>query len=175
MRFEEDFLLRLCKPEEAERDAPILAPLVRALALEEGVVPPPDVAKLTDLIYALLTSGFSEFLVAEVQGEPVGCLQVNYRLSTWAAGPYAHIEDVYVRDDVRSLGIGRKMLDYACHRADARGCVFAEIDVRPDNAQALRVYERMGFDPQSVQVLRCDLPRVGRCDGHTHTEEEAEQ
>ncbi len=174
MRFEEDFLIRLCQPEEAETDAPLLAPLVQSLAREEGAQPP-DGSKLSDLIYALLTSGFSEFLVAEVKGEPAGCLQINYRLSTWAAGPYAHIEDVYVREDVRSLGIGRKMLDYACHRANARGCGFVEMDVRPDNARALRLYERMGFDVKPVQILRCALPRVGRCDGHTHSEEEAEQ
>lgn len=170
MRFEEEYMIRLCKPEDAETDVAVIAPFIQEMARDAGH-PAPDDAALRDLLYSLLSTGFSEFLVAEVKNQPVGCLQINYRLSTWAAAPYAFIEDLYVQPDAQSLGIGRSMLDYACHRALARGCAYAELDTTPDNEKAIRLYKRMGFEQRPHILMRTALPRKGSCSGHSHEHE----
>lgn len=168
MKFEEDYLIRLCKPEDAETDAPIIAPLVQEMIGEEGTHYHPEQAPLTDLIYSLLSTGFSEFVVAEVKDQPVGYLHLNYRLSTRAASPYGAIDEVYVQMPARSLGIERSMLDYACQRAHARGCAYVEMTMRSNRADGLRLYEQMGFERKTDMLLHCTLPRRGTCTGHEH-------
>jgi ribosomal protein S18 acetylase RimI-like enzyme len=141
--FETEFVVRLVGPE----DAPILVPLIRALAEEEGATPP-DPDDLEELLVALLTTGFSDFVVAERgpnEDEVVGCIQINYRLSTWAAAPYAYLEDFYLVPAARAQGIGTKLLDYACQRAEGRGCTSMQLDVREANKAAARLYARYGF------------------------------
>ena len=141
--FETAFVVRLVEPE----DAPILVPLIRALAEEEGAIPP-DSESLEAVLVAMLTTGFSDFVVAERgpnEDEVVGCIQINYRLSTWAAAPYAYFEDFYLVPAARGQGIGTKLLDYACQRAEGKGCSAMHLDVRTANKAATRLYARYGF------------------------------
>ncbi len=153
MHFEELFRVRLCHPE----DAPLLAPLIAALALEEGVDPAePDA--IETVVGALLESGASDFLLALVEDRPVGCLQIAYRLSTWQAAPYAYLEDFYLAPEARAKGIGTKMLDYALQRAEGQRADQLLLDVRVANRAARRLYERFGFGDTENMIMRRPLP-----------------
>src|ERR1051325_8747379 len=114
-------------------DAAALSPLVRALAVEEGYAHPPDVIELTPLIAGLINDGSSDFFFATRHGETVGCLQVNYRRSTWATARYGYIEDFYLLPSARAQGIGTALMTTACDYARAVGCAYVELDVRPEN------------------------------------------
>lgn len=175
MKFVEDYCIRLCKPEDAETDAAILAPLIQAYTQQFEIHQIPDTQSLTDLVFSLLSTGFSEFVIAEIENKPVGCLQINYRLSTREAVPYAFIDDVYVESNPHTSGITRSMVDYACQRADARGCAYVDVDILPDDTRSKKFYERMGFDRYPGERFRCRMPRQGRCGSHTHTHEEEEE
>jgi GNAT superfamily N-acetyltransferase len=172
MKFEELYLVRLCKPEDAENDASLLAHLLHENITEQGIETPPDIQSLNDVIYSLLATGFSEFLVAEVQNEPVGCLQINYRLSAREATPYGCLDDMYVRTGEQKQEIARSMVDYACQRAEARGCAYIETRMHSDATQALKLYTHMGFDHIPQTLLHCRIPRQGRCTGHSHSHKE---
>lgn len=153
MQFEELFTIRLCHPE----DAPLLAPLIHALALEEGVEPA-ELDGIETVVSALLQSGASDFLLATVEGRPAGCLQIAYRLSTWYAAPYAYIEDFYLAPEARARGIGTKMLDYALQRADGQRSNHIALDLRADNRAAQRLYSRFGFSDSGSLRLKRPLP-----------------
>lgn len=165
--FETDFVVRLISSPE---DAPILVPLIRALAEAEGAAPP-DPQALEDVLVAMLSTGFSDFVVAErgpAEDEVVGCIQINYRLSTWAAAPYAYLEDFYLVPSARGQGIGTKLLDYACQRAEGRGCTSIQLDVRDGNKGAARLYARYGFKVTSSTIWKRELPMA--CDVHSEDE-----
>jgi ribosomal protein S18 acetylase RimI-like enzyme len=153
MRFEELFRIRLCHKE----DAPVLAPLVRALAIEEGAEAA-GVDEIETVISALLQSGVSDFLLATIAERPVGCLQIAYRLSTWEAAPYAYVEDFYLAPEARARGIGTKMLDYALQRAEGQRSAFMSLDVRTENRAAQRLYARFGFKESGSILLKRPLP-----------------
>src|SRR5919199_5449728 len=106
MQFEELFTIHLCHPE----DASLLAPLVQALAAEEGEEPA-DLESIENVIAALLESGASDFLIATIAGRPTGCLQIAYRLSTWQAAPFASVGGFYLAPGARPRGIGTKTSD----------------------------------------------------------------
>lgn len=153
MHFEERFTIRLCHPE----DAPLLAPLVRALAIEEGAEAA-DVDAIEIVVSALLQSGVSDFLLATIADRPVGCLQIAYRLSTWIATPYAYVEDFYLAPEARANGIGTKMLDYALQRAEGQRAATIALDVRTENRRAQRLYSRFGFVDSGSMLMKRELP-----------------
>lgn len=145
--------IRLCEPE----DTPVIVPLIQAQVAAAGrQAPDPDV--LAELIQALLVSHFSDFLLAELEGQPLGVLQINYRLSTWEVAPYAVIEDFYLAPGIRGKGAGTRMLDYACARAEARGSRFVLAALHPNERAARRLYEQFGFTATTMDLWRHELP-----------------
>ena len=147
------FVIRLCEPE----DTPQIVPLIQAQVAASGRrAPDPDV--LAELVHALLISQFSDFLLAEVDGRPLGVLQINYRLSTWEVAPYAVIEDFYLAPELRGRGAGTRMLEYACSRAEARRSQFIQTALRPQDRAARRLYEQFGFTATTQELWRHMLP-----------------
>src|SRR5215207_138973 len=147
------FTIRLCDPDDTMR----IVPLIQAQVAATGrYAPDPD--KLAELVHALLISQFSDFLLAEVAGQALGILQINYRLSTWEVAPYAVIEDFYLAPQLRGQGVGTRMLDYACGRAEARGSTFVEAALHPEDRAARRLYQQFGFLDTPRSVWRRDLP-----------------
>ena len=147
------FTIRLCDPDDTMR----IVPLIQAQVAASGrYAPDPD--QLAELVHALLISQFSDFLLAEIDGQAFGVLQINYRLSTWEAAPYAVIEDFYLVPQLRGQGAGPRMLDYACARAEARGSAFVEASLRPEDRAARRLYQQFGFVDTSGSLWRRGLP-----------------
>src|SRR5215210_4002678 len=147
------FTIRLCEPE----DTPKIVPMIQAQVAASGrYAPDPDA--LAELVEALLVSQFSDFLLAEVDGQALGVLQINYRLSTWEVAPYAVIEDFYLAPELRGRGAGTRMLDYACARAEARGSQFIQTLLRPHERAAQRLYQQFGFSTTPHELWHHMLP-----------------
>jgi GNAT superfamily N-acetyltransferase len=147
------FTIRLCEPDDTIR----IVPLIQAQVAASGrYAPDPD--RLAELVHALLISQFSDFLLAEVDGQALGVMQINYRLSTWEVAPYAVIEDFYLVPQLRGQGVGSRMLDYACGRAEGRGSTFVEAALHLGDRAAARLYQQFGFLDTPRSVWRRDLP-----------------
>ncbi len=88
------------------------------------------------------------YLVAEAEGALVGCLQftVIHGLSRKGASR-AQIEGVRVHADHRGRGIGEALFEAAFERAAAVGCNLVQLTTDRRRADALRFYERLGFEP----------------------------
>ena len=93
------------------------------------------------------------YLVAEaaedrVGGTLVGCLQftVIHGLSRKGASR-AQIEGVRVHADHRGQGIGEALFEVAFARAAAAGCNLVQLTTDRNRTDALRFYERLGFEP----------------------------
>lgn len=141
----------------SDTDAVILAPLVRALAVEEGYGRPPDLQKLSPLIATLINEGASDFFLATLPDQAVGCLQLNYRRSTWSTARYGYIEDFYLLPHARSQGIGTALIEAACTHARAVACAYVDLDVRAENSAAQRLYTRLGFARGTSEIWRRPL------------------
>ncbi len=87
------------------------------------------------------------YLVAEAGGEVVGCLQftVIHGLSRKGASR-AQIESVRVHASHRGRGIGEALFEAAFERANAADCTLVQLTTDRSRADALRFYERMGFE-----------------------------
>jgi GNAT superfamily N-acetyltransferase len=147
------FTIRLCEPEDTSK----IVPMIQAQVAASGhYAPDPD--GLAELVHTLLVTQFSDFLLAEVDGQALGVMQINYRLSTWEVAPYAVIEDFYLAPQLRGHGVGIRMLEYACARAEGRGSQFIQAALRPGEQAARRLYQQFGFSDAPQSLWRRDLP-----------------
>lgn len=90
----------------------------------------------------------NHLIVAEVDGEVAGTLQLTYipGLSRMGA-ERAQIEGVRVAAGHRGKGLGRRMIDWAIGRARARGCRLVQLTSDKRRTDAIRFYESLGFEP----------------------------
>ena len=63
-----------------------------------------------------------------------------------------YIEDLWVRPDVRSLGVGSAMVEAMESLAAGRGYGHVGLSVGIDNLHAMRFYSRLGYVPLAVPI-----------------------
>lgn len=96
----------------------------------------------------LLDDPATEFLLAAAgDTAAAGVCQLRYRYGVWYDAPDCWLEDLYVEDGARRLGLGRALTRAALQRAGERSCRRVQLDVNELNPEALGLYESLGFDP----------------------------
>jgi GNAT superfamily N-acetyltransferase len=85
-------------------------------------------------------------VVAEIEGEVVGTLQLTLiPYLTMQGGKRALVEAVFVNEQYRGLGIGRKLMQWAIDSARAANCSMVQLTTNKQRAAAHRFYESLGF------------------------------
>lgn len=88
----------------------------------------------------------NELVVAEVDGEVVGTLQLTFiPYLTYQGGKRAQIEGVRVDQRYRSHGIGSRLFEWAIKRAREEQCHLVQLTTNNTRSDAHRFYERLGF------------------------------
>jgi GNAT superfamily N-acetyltransferase len=127
-----------------EDDVPQILPLIRSLVTSCGESLP-DKDAMAEIVRQQVNSGNHEYVVAEAKGHVFGCLLVCYYLSTWAAAPYAMLQDFFIEEEWRNQGVGSTMFAYARDRARIRGCARMDLAVQAQRIEAKQFFRRWGF------------------------------
>jgi GNAT superfamily N-acetyltransferase len=118
--------------------------LVAALAAQHGVEP--EEKRLSAALdYALAHPDRVRVAVAQREDRIVGTASLQDAYSTWQAAPYGTIEDLYVRPEERSQGVGTEILALLVDEARRRGYCRVELQVEEDNDAAWKFYESRGL------------------------------
>lgn len=96
-------------------------------------------------------------LVARHAGQAVGMAVLLFTISTALGGRVALLEDVVVRRDLRSRGIGAPLIEEAIRTARAEGCLRVTLLTDLDNTAAQRFYDRAGFQASAMIPMRMIL------------------
>jgi GNAT superfamily N-acetyltransferase len=94
-------------------------------------------------LHEAVEEGKLEVLAARAEGRVVGVAVLAYRLSISAAGPFASIEDLYVRPEERRRGVGRALIEAVAKRCATRGVSYVEAQVEDEEAEAF--YSALGY------------------------------
>ena len=98
------------------------------------------------------------YLVAEVDGSPVGSLLVTYEWSDWRNGWFWWIQSVYVKPERRRMGVysamHRWVLDTARSRSDVCG---VRLYVDRDNDAARKTYRSLGMSESHYDMFEEDF------------------
>ena len=90
--------------------------------------------------------GGNDYLLAELDGELAGCLQLTVIPGLSRLGMRrAQIEGVRVDRRFRGSGVGAALFRHAIERARAAGCGLVQLTTDKARPEALRFYERLGF------------------------------
>lgn len=135
----------------APEDAPILLRLIRDLAAFERA-PGRVVATEDDLV----RHGFGaerrfEALLAFLDGRPVGFALFFPSFSTWLGRPGLYLEDIFVAEAARKLGVGRRLMARLARIAVERRWARLDLAVLHWNP-ARDFYRRIGIDPLTEWV-----------------------
>ncbi|WP_157747580.1 GNAT family N-acetyltransferase [Cohaesibacter sp. ES.047] len=104
-----------------------------------------------------------EAVIAELDGEAVGmCLYFN-SFSTWQGKPGFYVQDLYVSNKARGLGLGRKLIEQVAAIGRDRGCCYLRLSVDAANLSAQGFYEACGFqwsESEKIFAVKGDAFRV---------------
>jgi GNAT superfamily N-acetyltransferase len=154
--------------EAVPADAGTIVLLIRALAAYENMA---DLVRITDA--DVLRDGFGdrrcfEALLAELDGQAVGLALYRPSYSTFDGRPGLYVEDLFVAESARGLGIGRMLMARLAAIARERGGSRMTLAVLHWNP-ARDFYRRLGFiqveDWLSYQLSGDALVRLAAEDG----------
>lgn len=83
-------------------------------------------------------------LLALAGGKPVGLVHYIYHRHGWRIEPVCYLQDLYAAPEVRGTGVGRALIEAVYARADADGCPSVYWMTQEFNAEARKLYDRIG-------------------------------
>ena len=99
----------------------------------------------------------------EHAGETVGYVAICFGYSIEFRGVDAFVDEIYLAPAYRGRGIGAQALRLAIDGARAHGAHALHLEVDPDNAAAVRLYQAAGFATRRYRlmshVFALDAPR----------------
>jgi GNAT superfamily N-acetyltransferase len=136
------------------RDASLILRFIRELAEYERLAHEVDAteAEIAAALFGPNPRVFAD--IAEWEGEPVGFCLWFYNFSTFRGRHGIYLEDLFVRPEFRSKGIGRALLRHLARRCLAEGLPRLEWWVLDWNEPALRVYRSIGAIPMDEWTVQ---------------------
>ena len=94
-----------------------------------------------------------EVLLAEAAGMPAGvCLYIP-SFSTYHGRPGVYVQDLYVPDQFRGLGVGARLLQRLAAVTRARGGCYIRLSVDTQNFKAQGFYTRLGLTHSDTEQI----------------------
>ena len=125
-------------------DAGTILSLIRELAVFEEMLHEVEATEEDILKTGFGDRPYFECLLAELDGEAVGFALFFHNYSTFAGKPGLYLEDLFVRESHRKLGIGRMLMQRLARIAVERDCARFELWVLNWNP-AREFYHRIGM------------------------------
>ena len=102
-------------------------------------------------------------LLAERDGRAVGYLTWVRCYGIWRGADYLNLDDLFVDESVRSLGVGAALMRRFGQLAAGQG-VGARWEVQSDNLGARRFYARLGADQEDKTIVRWSVAAMRSSD-----------
>lgn len=127
-------------------------PFIVGLIVEDTVITTNDSvadAMHTDYrnaLAAITADPNDRMIVAELDGMPVGCVQLTFLPGLMRRGMWrALVEVVHISADHRGKGLGGEMMRWAIEESRRHGCGMVQLTSNKKRPDAHRFYERLGF------------------------------
>ena len=128
-----------------KKDNPAIAAIIRNTLREFGANHPGTVYydESTDHLFELFQQNGSAYRVAEKDGKLLGGAGIfpteGLPVNT------AELVKMYLLPEARGVGLGRKLIQHSIDWAATNGYEYIYLESMPELQQALKVYERFGF------------------------------
>ena len=136
-------IVELRSPAERGEALPILRELYPSL--NEG--------RYATLLAEMVADGYRQFAVRNEAAEIVALAGVAVHVNLYY-GPHLFIYDLVVKEDARSKGYGGLLMDHVEGVARREGCETAALACDLEREEALRLYERRGYQKPSYAMRK---------------------
>ena len=93
-------------------------------------------------------------LIAEVDGRAVGLTHYVFHRHGWKIENVCYLQDLYADPDVRGQGVGRALIEAVYAAADAAGAPSVYWLTQEFNAEARKLYDRIGQVTPFIKYAR---------------------
>jgi len=147
-----DILVR----EATESDLPVIGKLLEdltdAMDNTEGI----DTGIAIKTCQHLLNDNNSHFLVAAMEGTPVGFMNFTVRQTILHRSPSGLIDELVVAEEYRGKGVGKQLVQAAIEKCRRLGCCEVEASTEKTNLKAREFYKQCGFEERGT-LFEADL------------------
>lgn len=143
-------------------DLPAMADLLHELFTLENDFVPDREKQLAGFHLILDHPDMGRLFVLRVNGKAAGMANALITVSTAEGGRVLLLEDVIIKANYRSQGLGQKLVEHVLAWAISEGMSRITLLADRDNTEARVFYERMGFEPSAMMVLRWRLSECQR-------------
>jgi GNAT superfamily N-acetyltransferase len=136
-----------------EKDIPVILSLIKELAEFEKLSDEVNVSE--DILKENLFGKrkYAEVIIAELNEKPAGQALFFHNFSTFKGKPGIYLEDLYVKPEYRSKGIGKALLNKLIETAKERKCSRIEWVVLDWNKSAIDFYKKMGAEEMNGWLI----------------------
>lgn len=135
-------------------DLAAMADLLTELFTLESDFQPERDKQLRGLRLILDNPQIGRLFVLRVEGEVAGMANALITVSTAEGCPVLLLEDVIVKARFRGHQFGRRLVEHVLDWARSNAMPRVTLLADKDNSPALAFYERLGFAPSAMTVLR---------------------
>lgn len=93
-------------------------------------------------------------LIAEIDGRPVGLTHYLFHRHGWKIEDVCYLQDLYADPQVRGRGVGRALIQAVYDAADAAGAPSVYWLTQDFNAEARKLYDRIGVVTPFIKYAR---------------------
>ncbi len=137
--------------EAEKKDIPVIHDLILGLAKHEKR--PEDVTgSLADLEYWIFERKICTTLLAEYDGQPVGYAIYYPVFGSYSARGRVHLEDIFIKSDLRGKGLGTKFMARVCKDALEKGYTGMEWSALDFNVDSIEYYKHLGAEVESGRL-----------------------
>ena len=138
----DEFIIRAA----LENDIPLILSFVKELAKYEKLKH--EVKATEEILYKnIFEKKYAEVVIGELDSVPVGFALFFHNFSTFLGKPGIYLEDLFVKEEYRSRGFGKKILSYLAKLTIERDCGRLEWSVLDWNKPAIDFYLSIGAEP----------------------------
>ena len=119
---------------------------------------PPE--KFHRIYGCILDNPDCEVVVAEMDGEIIAMMDVDFRESFFHGGLAMQVEDLIVDERFRRQGIGQRMVGLAEEIARRRDCTSIELNSDLYREETHRFWQAMGYQIEAYQLRKALEPAV---------------
>lgn len=93
-------------------------------------------------------------LLAWQDGRAIGLVHFIWHRSTWTAGDYCYLQDLFVDETARNSGVGRRLIEAVYAAAATHGCSRVHWLTHETNRDAMILYDRVADRSGFVQYRK---------------------
>jgi len=147
-----DILVREATKSDLPAIGKLLDDLTNAMDSTEGI----GIGIALKTCEHLLNDASAYFLVAAMEGTPVGFIYFTIRQTILHRSPSALIDELVVAEEYRGKGVGKQLVLAIIEKCRQLGCCEVEVSTEKTNLKARKFYKKCGFEERGM-LFEVDL------------------